>query len=148
MAAAATEMTSTTCREWKGYRWDFGGRGTIVVEVKVGAVRPLGDGRLALSYSYPRGSGVWFLDESTLRPTPGATAPRQEPLLPPVFTKVESTFPGMKKQIRTDTGQGPAGTHFAITWETLESNRDRPRSPPWPEPSMLRVIRTAKAQSD
>ena len=134
--------------EWKGYRWDFGGGGTIVVEVKVGAVRPLGEGRLALSYSYPRGSGVWILDESTLRPIPGATAPREEPLVPPVFTKVESTFPGMKKQIRTDTGQGPAGTHFAITWETLESNRDRPRSPPWPEPSMLRVIRTAKAQSD
>jgi hypothetical protein len=134
--------------EWKGYRWDFGGGGTIVVEVKVGAVRPLGERRLALSYSYPRGSGIWILDESTLRPIPGATASREEPLVPPGFTKVESTFPGMKKQIRPETGQGPAGTHFAITWETLESNRDRPRSPPWPEPSMLRVIRTAKAQSD
>ena len=44
-----------------------------MVEVKVGAVRPLGEGRLALSYSYPRGSGVWILDESTLRPIPGAT---------------------------------------------------------------------------
>ena len=36
------------------------GGGTILVELKVGAVHPLGQGRLALSYRYPRGSGAWI----------------------------------------------------------------------------------------
>lgn len=126
--------------DWSGYRWDFSGGGSIVVEVRVGAVRPLGKGQLALSYRYPRGSGAWVLDEKTLRPISGAKVPREEPLLPAAFAKVESAFPGLKKQIHRDTGDAPPGTRFALTWETLEANRDRPRPPPLPEPSLLRVI--------
>ena len=127
--------------DWKGYRWNFSGGGTILVEVNVGAVRPLDQGRLALNYRYPRGSGTWVLDEATLRPIPGARIPREEPLVPAAFARVQSEFPGMKKQIRRDTGEAPPGVRFALTWETLDANRDRPRTPPLPEPSMLRVIR-------
>jgi hypothetical protein len=119
--------------DWRGYRWDFRGGGTILVEVKVGAVRPLGDGKLALNYRYPRGSGVWVLDEATLRPIPGANVPREEPLVPAAFARVESTFAGMKKQIYRDIGAAPPGTRYVLTWETLEANRDRPRPPPRPE---------------
>ena len=126
--------------DWQGYRWDFGGGGTILVEVKIGAVRPLGKGQLALNYRYPRGSGTWVLDETTLRPIPGAKTPREEPLVPPAFAQVESGFPGLKKQIHRDTGVAPPGTRYALTWETLEANRDRPRTSPLPEPSLLRVI--------
>ena len=126
--------------DWKGYRWNFGGGGSIVAEVHVGAVRALGAGRLALNYRYPRGSGAWVLDETTLSPVPGAKVPREESLMPPGLAKVESSFPGMKKQIRYDAGEAPPGTRFALTWETLDANRDRPRDPPLPAPSMLRVI--------
>jgi hypothetical protein len=132
--------------DWKGYRWAFSGGGSILVEVNVGAVRPLGHGRLALNYRYPRGSGVWVLDESTLRPIPGATTPREESLVPAAFTRVESGFPGMKKRVRRDAGHGPPGVRFALTWETLEANRDRPRQPPLPNPSLLRVVRMTTAQ--
>jgi hypothetical protein len=134
--------------DWTGYRWNFSGGGSIIVEVKVGAVRPLGRNRLALSYRYPKGSGVWVLDEKTLRPVPGATAPREPSLVPPSLARVQSKFPGMQKQIRNDVGETPAGTLYALTWETLAANRDRPRNPPLPEPSLLSVIRlTAKAPS-
>lgn len=126
--------------DWKGYRWEFSGGGTVIAEVKIGAVRPLGKGRLGLSYRYPRGSGAWVLDETTLRPIPGAKVPREEPLVPAAFAKVESTFPGMKKQMHRDVGEAPPGVRFALTWETLEANRDRPRTSPLPEPSMLRVL--------
>jgi hypothetical protein len=126
--------------DWHGYRWDFRGGGTIIVEVKVGAVRPLGQGRLALGYRYPRGAGTWVLDEATLRPVPGAQVPREEALTPPAFAQVESRFPGLKKQIHRDSGEAPAGTRFALTWETLEANRDRPRTPPLPDASLLRVV--------
>lgn len=127
--------------DWTGYRWEFGGGGSIVAEVSIGAVRPVGQERLALNYRYPRGAGVWVLDETTLRPIPGATVPREEPLVPRAFTRIESAFPGMSKRIRSDAGQPPPGVRFALTWETLPPNRDRPRQPPWPEPSLLRVIR-------
>ena len=126
--------------DWKGYRWDFSGGGSIVAEVHVGAVRPIGNGRLALDYRYPRGAATWVLDERTLKPVPGAKIPRGEPSVPAPFADVESPFPGMQKQIRHDSGEAPAGVRFALTWETLEANRDRPRSPPLPEPSLLKVI--------
>jgi hypothetical protein len=133
--------------DWKGYRWNFSGGGTIIVEVNVGAVRPLGQGRLALNYRYPRGAGAWVLDDATLRPVPGAKVPREEPLLSPAFAKVESSFPGMKRQIRNDAGAAPPGVRFVLTWETLEANRDRPRTPPLPEPSLLRVFAVPTAKS-
>jgi hypothetical protein len=133
--------------DWQGYRWDFSGGGTILVEVKVGAVRPLGKGQLALNYRYPRGSGTWVLDETTLRPIPGAKTPREEPLVPPAFAQIESAFPGLKKQIHRDTGVAPPGTRYALTWDTLEANRDRPRTSPLPEPSLLRVIAVPTAKN-
>jgi hypothetical protein len=126
--------------DWAGYRWDFSGGGSILVEVRVGAISPLGQGRLSLDYRYPRGSGVWVLAEDTLRPIPGARAPQEAPLVPPEFARVESTFPGLKKQLRRDSGEGAPGTRYVLAWETLEANRDRPRNPPLPEPALLRVI--------
>ena len=129
--------------DWKGYRWEFSGGGCIVAEVSVGAVRPVGGDRLALSYRTGRGSGTWALDEATLKPIPGATVPAEGPVLPAAARKVESAFPGMQKHVREDTGQSP-DARYVLTWETLEAHRDRPRPPPLPEPSMLRVIRVTR----
>ena len=131
---------------WKDYRWNFSGGGSIQVEVTVGAVRPVGGGRLALNYRYPRGSGTWILDEQTLRPIPGAKAPVEPRPVPAPFLKRESDFPGMQKRSRPDSGEPPPGLRFALTWETLGTNRDRPRDPPLPEPSMLRVIASPVAK--
>jgi hypothetical protein len=132
--------------DWKGYRWDFRGGGTIVVEVSVGAVRPIAGGRLALDYRYPRGAGTWVLDEDTLKVLPAANAPREAPAVPRVFTRVESGFPGMMLRVGRDDGHAPPGSRYAIVWETLESHRDRPREPPLPGPSMLRVVRVEEAE--
>jgi hypothetical protein len=127
--------------DWKGYRWEFSGGGSIIVEVRVGAARPLGQNRLAVSYRYPRASGTWILDEHTLRPIAGASVPPQESLLPKALAGVESDFPGMQKQTRADSGKPPPGVRFVLVWETLGANRDQPRTPPLPKPSMLRVVK-------
>lgn len=127
--------------DWTGYRWEFSGGGTILCEVNIGAVQPVGDGRLTLAYRYPKGAGTWVLDEATLRPIPGAKAPSRGPGPPRSLGKVESQFPGMKKKTARDTGEPPPGSRFELVWEALEANRDRPRPPPLPEPSMLRVVR-------
>ena len=130
--------------DWKDYRWEFRGGGTIVCEVQIGEVQPAGTGCLTLNYRYARGAGTWVLDEAILKPIPGAVPPpkiRQYPLWHP---KAESSLPGMHRQVRRDVGTPPAGTSSYLAWETLDANRDRPRDPPWPEPSMLRVVQAGE----
>lgn len=127
--------------DWKGYRWDFSGGGTIVTEVKVGAVQPIGAGRLTLAYRSGRGSGTWVLDEATLQPIPGATPPKRPDALPHGMAALESTFPGMHRRVAADSGSAPSGGRYVLTWETLEANRDRPRPEPLPAPTVLRVVR-------
>lgn len=122
------------------YRWDFGGGGTIIFEVSVGAVSPIAPNRLMLTYRYPKGSGAWVLDEQTLAVLPGEKAPSR-PGLPREVTRVESPFPGMAKRTAHDLSDAP----YALVWETLPQNRDKPRQPPLPEPVMLRVVKQPAA---
>jgi hypothetical protein len=124
--------------DWAGYRWAFSGGGTILMEVRVGTVKTIGENRLSLDYRYPQGAGAWVLDEDTLRPIPGAKPPPSgNTHLPASLARVESGFPGMAKQTRPDV----LAPNYMLVWETLPANRDRPRTPPLPEPSRLRVVR-------
>jgi len=128
--------------DWSGYRWEFGGGGTVVVEVGVGAVEPIGDGQLLLSYRYPRGAGTWVLDEPSLRPIPGARAPaRPAPRFPDAAWRVDAAFPGMGLRQADDAGAAEDGATYRLVWETLDANRDLPRPAPWPAPSVLRLVR-------
>lgn len=127
--------------DWKGYRWEFSGGGTIIGEVRIGAVRAIGEGRLAMDYRYGRGAGTWVLDEETLQPVPGAKPPPARPgVVPRSLLRIESSFPGMKKKITGESGAEDGESDYALVWETLEANRDRPRPEPLPEPSLLRVV--------
>jgi hypothetical protein len=120
------------------YRWAFGGGGSIEFEIRVGSVRSGPDGRLTQSYRHPKeGSGVWILDEETLKPV--GRAPRG-PTVPKRLRGPESDFPGMAVRWRWSRGEGGAeGVRYALRWETLGRNRDRPRKGPLPDPSTLRL---------
>jgi len=123
------------------YRWDFQGGGSIPFEIGLGGVRADRDG-LTLSYSHVKyGSGIWRLDEKTMKI---AGSVQRAPEWPPELTKLESKFPGMRVQLRR--GRGEPG--YALRWETLGPNRDRPRDPPWPEPSMLRVYKLSLSKAE
>ena len=125
--------------DWDDYRWDFSGGGSIGFEVGVGAVEPIEGGRLTLHCRRPGSGGTWVLDETTLKPIAGAKAPPSDrPGVPHAQRKIESEFPGMRKHVKADAGEG-AGRFF-LTWETLDSHRDRPRKGDLPKPSMLRLI--------
>jgi len=53
-----------------------------------------------------------------------------------------SDFPGMKIQRARDMGHSKEeAVRYLLQWETLGPNRDRPRKPPLPEPSMLRLYK-------
>lgn len=130
--------------EWD-YRWEFSGSGTVVPLVHAGAVSRGKPGELKQTIKYPGHDGTWVLDENTLklvRPIPG------EAPLPKEVTNVTSPFPGM--QSHTVRCAGPdTSTVLVMRWETLASNRDKPRKPPLPAPSMLKIytLRQSKSQA-
>ncbi len=124
--------------DWK-WRWDFSGGGSINFDIVLGAVTLEPDGGLGLSYRHKEyGSGVWRLDEQTLKPVGRiqrpATIPRQ-------LGRLESVFPGMQVRWAHDAGKAPSGFKYVLRWETLDRNRDRPRQGLLPEPSMLTLYK-------
>lgn len=119
-------------------RWEFSGGGSIQFDVRVSPVSVDAEHGLVQPFSNNNeGSGRWVLDPATLKPS-ATLAP--ERAFPPGLSRVESEFPGMRVHLRGGTGAGPDGRRYALRWETLGSNRDKPRDPPWPEPSELRLI--------
>jgi len=129
---------------WKKYQitdwpwnWNFSGPGGIVFAISLGPVTKGNDGDLTqLFYHIKFGSGTWSIDPETLR----ATGTVQRQTIPPSLMKVEGTFPGLGVIIVEDSGQYNVNdTRFVIRWESLPNNRDQPRPPPYPPPSMLRV---------
>ncbi len=122
------------------YRWDFGGYGSIVFEVRVGGVRVEEGGKLSLTYQHAKyGNGTWLLDEATLKPI--GSLP-QRAAFPPEIAKVASGFAGMQVLWAGDLGKsGEPDVRYVLRWETLGQNRDRPRKEPLPAPSMLRLYK-------
>ena len=121
------------------YRWEFQGGGSIPFEIGFGPVVAGPDGSLTQTWHHPKnGSGNWKLDPGTLKPLGKAPPPSSG--LPPGFSRVESTWPGMEVRTAADlgAGEGPK-VRYVLRWETLPSNRDRPRPGPLPPPTMLRL---------
>jgi len=122
------------------YRWDFGGGGSIVFEIRVGNVRARGEGKLTQVFEHVKfGSREWTLDEDTFEVL-------SERDLPPVsegyLGPVESDFPEMMVQRRHDAGRSnDVSVRYVLRWETLPPNRDRPREGELPTPGMLKVLK-------
>ena len=121
------------------YRWEFRGGGTIRFEIHVGPVVAGPDGSLTRTWQHVKyGSDNWKLDPQTLKPV--GKAPPCKSGLPRGFARVESTWPGMEVRSAADLGAGDnSKVRHVLRWETLPSNRDRPRSGPLPPPTMLRL---------
>jgi hypothetical protein len=130
------------------YRWYFHGGGTIIFEIRIGGVRVAPDGKLVQSYRHVKhGSGEWGLDEATLKPI--GKVPSKASSRPKELNKVESTFQGMKVNWQQNIGPGgEPGVQYWLRWETLRQNRDQPRKPPHPKPSMLRVYKLEILHTD
>jgi len=120
------------------HRWDFQGGGTISTDLAAGPVHRLPDGRFVQSWSHLKyGSGTWLLDPETLQAVDTIHLP---PQYPSQLTKPLTAFPGVGVRWASDLGDTPdRGCRYVLRWESLGSNRDRPRSGPVPEPAMLSV---------
>lgn len=124
--------------DWE-YRWDFRGGGSIPAEIRVGSVRADADGRLTQDFSHVKhGSGTWILDEATLRPTGLLDV---APMRPSELERPHSDTPGMETRWCGDGGHAESpDVQYMLRWETLGSNRDRPRETA-PPPTMLQLYR-------
>jgi hypothetical protein len=119
-------------------RWAFSGGGTLVFEIQVEPVKVDAAGMLTQRWYHARngGWGAFALDPTTLAST--ASLGRSLPY-PASLETVQSTTAGMGVRWAEDWGVGPdAGVLYMLRWETLDSNRDMPRSP-IPPPTRLRL---------
>ena len=130
--AQATQWTS---------RWSFQGGGSIPFDVRVAGVQSDGAGGLTQTWSHwELGRERWQLNPDTLKPEKKLALPPNR--IPSGFGNVESKFPDMHVRRAGDLGNSPeSGTFYVLRWESLGPNRDRPRTPPLPEPSSLRVYK-------
>jgi len=116
------------------YRWAFGGTGTLGREIAIDPVRPV-DGRLVGTFDHvEEGSGRWELDPETLRPrrTDAPWHGLATELREPETDEVEVQWTPDATATYAD------GADYALRWESLPANRDRPRDRR-PDPSLLRV---------
>lgn len=122
------------------YRWEFHGGGSIPFQIRVGVVHMGSDGTLRQSYRHPKyGSAGWILDETTLRPVGQEPA---ESTTPRSLAQPEQEIPGIEVRWCSDAGtSGEASVRYALRWESLGPNRDRPHEGPLPEASMLRLYK-------
>lgn len=101
------------------YRWEFGSCGSIPFEIEVSPVSVGSDGRLRQRYDHARyGSGTWLLDPETLAPVDHRPWSRYSDELS------TADRPGMQVNWVEDVLDG---VRYALRWETLPPNRDRPR---------------------
>jgi hypothetical protein len=122
--------------KWEGkHVFSGGGSGpsTFGTALGLGTVTPHGAGKLALSYRHWKaGSGLLVFDENTLEPL--GTAPTPPSRYPKSLLKLTANFPGLRVNWRED---GP----YVLRWETLGTNRDRPRDGELPENGELVLYR-------
>ncbi len=121
------------------YRWDFGGTGTLVLQITFGPVMLEPGGGLIQSYYHVRnGAGIMELDEATLgKKTDIGSSLWPEALEQPKrsgmvvhWLKSEGVISlcGSFFNSTSTPGKDPSIV-YALRWETMPENQDQPRSP-------------------
>jgi hypothetical protein len=125
-------------------RWEFSGNGTIEFKVRVYPIRVNKSGEVTQDWSHwEMGRQRWQLDPETFAPLKQIPPPPRSSTVD--FAPVQSKFPGIQIRTTEDSGTSDdASRRYVLRWETLGSNRDRPREKPWPEPSKLVLYTIAR----
>jgi len=122
---------------WTSFKWSLDRTGTLGIDISGTPVTIDYSGRLVQEYHHVNfGDRMWILDEQTLQPQKDTL-----PILIPgldTLHKITSTFTGMQVHFKVD------GDYY-LRWETLPENQDKARTPPLPDPTMLRVYKITSA---
>jgi hypothetical protein len=139
------QWQSRALTDWK-HAVPFGGNGSMpFIGIDIGGLEKSGSDVFSVSYHHKDyGAGSLSFDARTLglidKPVPSVSQ------LPRALRKIESDFPGMEIRRARDAGTcGTPGVRYLLQWETLGPNRDRPRQPPVPAPSTLRLYKLTGA---
>lgn len=134
------------------YRWDFGGIGSLVMEITFGPVMLEPSGFLTQQYSHIKsGTGIWQLDMSTLSsvmelgsslwPQSHEQARQAGMVVHWLKSSGLISMAGTFLNSTSDTPKDPS-TVYALRWETMPENKDQPRPTiPAPTPLMLYTFR-------
>ena len=126
------------------YRWEFSGNGSIKSEFRLLNFDRRADGYFEVGYWHIKYGYGTILVNNKLNPVGKVIKPNQ--LFKSFYdtdnnnhkSKLEGNFPGLGIRTSQDDGKKVEdNTRFVLKWETLDSNRDRPRQKPWPPPSNL-----------
>lgn len=126
---------------------DFSGRGSMgFIGIRIGPMSRVEPGILVMTYRHrDYGSGRLVVDEKTLRPLEKKVD--IVPQYPPQLSRVQSDFDGMAvRRVEDIGGSGREDVRYILQWETLGRNHDRPRKPPLPEPSVLKLHKLVAAE--
>ena len=88
------------------------------------------------------GKGRVVLDEETLRPMQEEITVPSE--FPRALTAPALPHEGIRVRLATDLGEASGKKHevrYVLRWETLGAHHDRPRKPPLPPPSILKLVK-------
>ena len=130
---------SNVITDWD-YRWSFSGNGSIKNEFTIKSFNRRSDDRFEVGFWHIKyGDGTILLDEEL---NPIGKVLKSEKLFSRRFNdtsvKVEGDFPGLQVIGAKDIGKNnEPGYRYALKWETLGTNRDKPREKPWPPASSL-----------
>jgi hypothetical protein len=134
----------STLTDWR-HPVAFGGNGSMgFIGIRITGFEKSASDVFTLSYHHKDyGRGSLHFDARTLELS---ERPKVLPAgLPRALEKIESGFPGMEIRRAEDLGaSGNPDVRYLLQWETLEANRDRPRPPPLPEASMLRLYKLTR----
>ena len=123
------------------YRWHFKGGGSIVFELRIGAVHPVKKGVLGVSFLHVKyGSGMIYVDEKMLKPIEVVIDEIANP-------DADTSSDPSKLYTRVAQDSGSSKNHnvvYKLRWETLEVNRDKKHDGDIPEPSVLKLYRYIK----
>ena len=140
-------------KQWKRHpitAWEkavpFSGRGAMpFIGIKVGDLRKVEPGMFSIGWRHrDYGSGRIVLDEATLQPIERKVA--IVPEHPAGLSRPTIAFEGMGVKFASDKGRPSSpDTKYLLRWETLGANHDRPRKPPLPPPSVLKLLELRRA---
>ena len=127
--------------------WDkavkFSGSGSMgFIGIRISELSQAEDGLLTMTYRHrDYGNGRLVIDEETLRSI-DKNVTIKEDQYPEALDELQSDFKGMGIRRTKDIGDsGDENVRYMLQWETLGGNRDRPRKPPLPQPSTLKLYK-------
>ena len=111
------------------------------IGIRIGELVNVEPGVLAISYRHrDYGSGHLFVEKSTLQPIQRTLKLIQE--YPRQLHRPTLEFKGISVRLAWDINRlSGAKTQYVLRWETLSANHDRPRQPPLPPASPLRLVK-------